>query len=125
MATEERQLPKKKMSKEEEQTHRKDVQEKENIQEEAAEQQKKGKIAEETEEIEFDRSPPAAASTGTGPDAMSIPLTPTAQIIRMQGLLRRWASGGMGGLAREVRARSVEEQPSQPDQEVSRGRSMR
>ena len=44
MATEERQLPKKKMSKEEEQTHREDVQEKENIQEEAAEQQKRARL---------------------------------------------------------------------------------
>ena len=84
-----------------------------------------GETAEKTEEIEFNRSPPVAASTETRQDAMSSPLTPTAQIIGMQGLLRRWASGGMGGLACEVRARSAEEQPSQPDQEVSRGRSMR
>ena len=84
-----------------------------------------GETAEKTEEIEFNRSPPVAASTETRQDIMSSPIAPTAQIIEMQGLLRRWASGGLGGLACEVRARSTEEQPSHPDQEVSRGRSMR
>ena len=84
-----------------------------------------GETVEETKEDEFNRPPPVAASTGTRQDVTSNPIAPTAPIIGMQGLLRRWASGGVRGLACEVRVRSTEEQPSHPDQEVSRGRSMR
>ena len=84
-----------------------------------------GEADEKAEEIEVNRPPPAAASTGTGQDMASSSLTPSARIICMQGLLRQRASGEVEGPAREVRARSAEEQPSQPDQEVSRGLSMR
>ena len=76
-----------------------------------------GETSEETKKDEFHRPPLVAAPTD--------PIAPTAQIIGMQGLLRRWASEGVHGLACEVRVRSTEEQPRPPDQEMSRGRSMR
>ena len=44
MATEEKQFPKRRMSKEEKQTHQEDVQEKEDLQEEAGEQQKRERL---------------------------------------------------------------------------------
>ena len=84
-----------------------------------------GEADQKAEEIEVNRPPPAAASTGTGEDMAASSLTPSARIICMQGLLRQRTSGQVEGSAREVRARSAEEQPSQPDQEVSRGLSMR
>ena len=84
-----------------------------------------GETAEKTEKIEFTRSPPAVASAEARQDAVSSPLTSSAQIVGMRSLLQRWASGGTGGLDCEVRPRSAEEQPSQPDQGVSRGWSMR
>ena len=76
-----------------------------------------GETSEETKKDEFHRPPLVAATTDH--------IAPTAQIIGMQGLLRRWASGGVHGLACEVRVRSTEEQPRPPDQEMTRGRSMR
>ena len=84
-----------------------------------------GEASEETKEDEFNRPPPAAASTETRQDVTSSSIAPTAPIIGMQSLLQRWASGGVRGLACEVRVRSTEEQPRPPDQEVSRGWSMR
>ena len=84
-----------------------------------------GKTDEKAEEIEVNRPPPAAASTGTGQGMASSSPTPSARIVCMPCLLRQRASGEVEGPAREVRARSAEEQPSQPDQEVSRGLSLR
>ena len=76
-----------------------------------------GEIVEETKADEFNR--PSAAVTPSGAS------TPTAPIIGVQDLLRKWAEGGVHGLACEVRVRSAEEPPRPLDQEMSRGRSMR
>ena len=84
-----------------------------------------GKTDEKAEEIKIDRSPSVAAATEPGQDMASNSPTPSARIVCVPCLLRQRASGEVEGPAREVRARSAEEQPSEPDQEISRGLSLR
>ena len=126
MATEEKQVPKRRMSKEEKQTHQENVQEKEDLQEEAGEQQKRERLM---RKLRRSKSidlrlllPPLGLDRTTWRPA---PPHPLPRIVCMPCLLRQRASGEVEGPAREVRARSAEEQPSQPDQEVSRGLSLR
>ena len=84
-----------------------------------------GKIAEEAEAIKIDRSPSLAAAPEPGQDMASNSSTPSARIVCVPCLLRQRASGEVEGPVREDRARSAEEQPSEPDQEISRGLSLR
>ena len=83
------------------------------------------KTDEKAEEIKVDRSPSAAASTEPGQNMASNSPTLSARIVCMQCLLRQRAPGEVEGPAHEARARSAEEQPSELDQEISRGLSLR
>ena len=76
-----------------------------------------GEIVEEAEADEFNR-PSTAITTSQASN-------PTAPIIGVQDLLRKWVEDGVHGLACEVRVRSAEAPPRPLDQEMSRGKSMR
>ena len=77
-----------------------------------------GEIVEEAKEDELHR--PSVALTTSGVDI------PTAPILGVQDLLRKWVEEGVHGLACEVRVRSTAEGPPPPrDQELSRGGSLR
>ena len=77
-----------------------------------------GEIVEEAEADDANR-PSTALTTSQASN-------PTAPIIGVQDLLRKWVEDGVHGIACEVRVRSAEAPPPRPlDQEVSRGKSMR
>ena len=88
-----------------------------------------GKNVEEAEAIKIDRSPSLAAATERGQDIQaSTSPAPSSRIICVPCLLRQRASGEVEGPVREDRARSHgshENQPREPDQEISRGLSLR
>ena len=85
-----------------------------------------GKNDEEAEAIKIDRSPSLAAATEHGQDIQaSTSPTPPSRIVCVPCLLRQRASGEVEGPVREGRARSHENHPSEPDQEISRGLSLR
>ena len=66
-----------------------------------------------------------ATRPSTAPNTAQVN-NPSAPIIGVQDLLRKWAEDGVHGIACEVRVRSAETPPPRPlDQEVSRGKSMR
>ena len=72
------------------------------------------------EEAEMDD----ATRPSTAPNTAQVN-NPSAPIIGVQDLLRKWAEDGVHGIACEVRVRSAETPPRPLDQEVSRGKSMR
>ena len=85
-----------------------------------------GKNDEEAETIKINRSPSLAAATERGQDIQaSDSPTPSSRIICVPCLLRQRTHGEVEGPVREGRARSHENQPNEPDQEISRGLSLR
>ena len=85
-----------------------------------------GKNDEEAETIKINRSPSLTAATECGQNIQaSASPTPSSRIVCAPCLLRQRAHGEVEGPVREGRARSHENQPSEPDQEISRGLSLR